>query len=60
MVLRISDLRFQELNINLTLSTSFMPLVCFRSPWKHQESSGFQGVEKETTGMEWGEKYYGH
>ena len=38
-------------SINLTTLTNLMPLVSFYSPCKHQESSGFQGVEKET-GME--------
>ena len=30
-----------------------MPLASLFSPWKHQETSGFQGVEKQTTDMEW-------
>ena len=38
---------------NLTTLTNFMPLASLFSPWKHQETSGFQGVEKQTTDMEW-------
>ena len=40
-------------SINLTTLTNSMLLVSFFNPWKHQESSGFQGLEKETTGLEW-------
>ena len=38
--------------INVNTLTNFMSLVSFNSPWKHQETSGFEGAEKETTGIE--------
>ena len=40
-------------SINLATLTNFIPVVPFYSPWKYPESFDFQGVEKETTGMEW-------
>ena len=30
-----------------------MPLVSSYSPWKHQEASGFHGVGKKSTVIEW-------
>ena len=30
-----------------------MPLIIFDTPWKHQKTSGFQGVSKEISDMKW-------
>ena len=40
-------------SINLTALSNVMQLVSLYTPWKHQETSAFQGIGKETTGMEW-------